>query len=349
MSTKSRAAATAMAALLVLSVTGGALALTVDTETSETSSTSDLTNSSVITEPHNSSITQNIEVDGDGLANTTSLANPETAFTLAFVVNDTGSPQNGETIYQTTDNWTETSLSGSSNHYNYSIDNPTWGNELEYGDGENVTVEAVVTFNESESDEANTTIRYTVDPTDGTARAEFGANERQVEGNKTIFGLSVASIPFAGSDVGAAQVNDSVNVTDTTSTITMDVDNTSAVDSFAEAASTDNDLTTDGYVLVNGQMVPLLVGSSDAPNWLDTDTDAYATVSEDGETVTVENANETWDSGTTSVDVEAVGNDASGFFKTRSMMLDYGASQATAATTAAGAVDPAGSPFESEA
>lgn len=339
-----------MAAILVASAIGGAAALSADTETTDTGTTSDIQSSTVATEPHNSSVVKNIEIIGDANTNTSSLANPGTEMKLEFVVNDSNSDQNGEVLHSTSSNWTQTTVSGAPDHYNKTVANNKWGDDLEYGGGENVTVDARLTFNESQADESVNNITYTVDPATGesAARVEFTGSENTVEGNKTVFGMSLPSI-LGGDDVGAAQVSDNVSVTSNTSTITLDIDNQSSANSFSEVANagSSGDLSTIAQANVNGQTVPVFVESADA-SWLDAN-ETYAVVSSDGSTITVKNANNTFDSTTTSIDVSATGNDAVGFFTTRSMLSDYGASTGEQITAASGAIDTNGDPFEASA
>lgn len=336
--------AVVMAVLLVSA--GLAVGLSTDTETTDTPETSDLTSSTVITEPHNDSATQRVQIIGDSNTNTSSLANPEEAFKLEFIVNETDHDQDGTVLYSTTENWTVQTVSAAPDHYHLNVTNSQFGDELEYGADENVTVDARVTFNESESDESVHNITFTVAPEGDDARLQFAPGERETAAEESFLGVSVASLPFMDDDdPGAARVSDIASVNDNTSNITLHMSNGSTTDAFSETASAADTgaLTLNGYVLVDDTMVPLFVESADA-SWLDTSSEAYATVSSDGTEVTIHNANETYDEGTTSVEIEATGNDKAGFWETRAMLSAYDAGLGAQVSAAAKAVDVNGEP-----
>lgn len=337
-----RSVALVLAVVLIVAAASGAGALTVDTETTDTSATSDLQQDTVLTQPHNGSQVQNISIVGDSSTNTSGLANPESNFSLYFVVNDTGSDQNSETLYETDENWSVTTISGAPDQYNLTVANPRWGDELEYGGGENVTVDARVVFNESQTDESWENITFFVDPPDSQARVKLASDERDVRTDS----LAPSSVPVIGGNGSeTAQVSDTVPVTQNTSEITVDVENDSTVNAFSKVADeTDSgSMATIGYAEVNGQMVPLFSESADA-SWLN-DSAAYATVNSDGTQVTIHNANETFDTGTSEIDVSATGNQAVGLFEMQSMLSDYGASVTTQFGTAAQAINIDGNPF----
>lgn len=334
----------AAAVMLVLAsvAVGGAAALTVDTETTDTAETSDLTDSSVITDPHNDTKEQRIQVIGDSSTNNSALANPETAFTLRFAVNDTNHRDDGETLYETDENWTVSALTGAPDHYHLNVSNSQFGNELTYGSGQNVTIDARVIFNETETDESVTNITFTVDPNTTNARLDVDANEAQTANNSVaVFGQS---LPLVSSDgPGAAKFNDTIGVQSNTEQIVVDIDGQNASDSFAEAASSSG-FTPFAYGAVNGENLAYFGQSADA-SWLDTN-EAYVTVSSDGTTLRYHNVNETYGSSTTSVDFSATGNEAYGFFNTYSMLRDYDAGRLSAIQSSSGAIDTNRDPFE---
>lgn len=328
-------------------------ALTIDTETANTATQSNFTDSTVITEPHNGSITNTMEIDGGSEMNNSNLANPETAMTLKFVVNDSSNDEDGDVLFETTKNWTVVA-SSSENHYNVSVDNDQWGDDLQYGAGDNVTVDARAIFNESESDEAIVNATFTVDPdtNDTLAWLQFNEDERETEAQDTTFlGLSVPNVPFVGQsadDPGAAKINDSdINVTDNTDEIVMNVDNENATDAFAEVADAgnDGDLSVIGYAAVDDTPVPLFVEDADA-DWLDEGSESYAVVNADGTEVRIHNVNATYGSSTSSVDVFAVGNDKVGFQRTRTMLSERGAGLGTQIIAGISAQDGNGDPFD---
>lgn len=339
------AKAAALAAI-VLVVAGGAAAWSIDSETVDTATTSDITESTVVHEPLNSSKSNEIAVIGSEAVNDSTLTNPETAFTLQFVVNDTSSDQHGEVLYETDKNWTATAKTGAPDYYNMSVQNDKWGEELEYSPGTNVSVDARIIFNESESDESIFNITYEVNANGTTARAMLDSDETEME-NQSVLGMSV---PFlAGGDgPGAAKSTDNVTTSGNVTTVEMVVDDSDAVDAFSEVAdkgSTDS-LSAYSYLSVNDQTVPVFVESADDVEWLDTSSDAYATVSSDGQTVTVHNVDKTYDDGTNSIEITAYGNDAVGFSRTQSMLSSYDAGFTTRISAASGAIDINGDPWE---
>lgn len=347
--TSKRGIAIVLAVIMVVGMAVPAMALTADNETTETSTTSAILDTTTLTEPHNSSKSKTIEVDGDSNTNTSSLTNPETAFTLRVLVNDSSHPQDGEVLYETTENWSVQTVANAPDHYNLTVNNTEWGNELEYNATENVSVNFKVIFNESESDESVVNITPTVDPqAQPDARIEVADSERQLAGFSSSNDSGVLASIFSSESIGAAKANQSIGVTSNTENITVDIDNQSAVDALGEsvASKSDGTLLTSSYVMVNGQMVPVFVGSAGDQSWLDTGSEAYAVVDTSSDEVTIKNANATFSDSTSSVDVSVTTNEAAGFWQTRSMLSSYGASPVTAATTAANSIDTNGDPFD---
>ena len=314
-----------MTALLAMAViTGGAAAaLTYDSETTNTSTTSDWTGGETVTDLDNSSKQAELEVQSD---NATSGDN----FTLRFVVNDTASDQNGDTIYEDDSSWTATNAS--QGHYNKTVTYATVFEALERDAGETVTVDVVTVWNESESDEESETIQV---------HAENDANPNVVADDRATVKevgpgfFSLSTLPFVSSDesADAARLEQTVNVTDNTTTISVaenDGNVSSALDE-AVADTSSGDFTADAYVLMDGKMVPVFDSSADV-DWIDTNADTYAVA--DGTGVTVHNVNETLESGTTSTDVVVVANGNLGMRDTYSMVNSYDGPALSAAYSA---------------
>lgn len=306
-------------------------AFTTDTETSTTSGSSDLTSSTTITEPLNDS-TQRIQIQGDSNTNTSNLADPGTAMTLDIVVNDSDHVQDGETVYSTDADWSNQSVSAAPDHYYQNITTSDFGSNLAWGATENFTVDARVTFNESESDEVVHNITFTVDPAGDDARVQIGDDDAEVSNKSVLFGLTTVPswVPGAEETTGAADVtSEDVSVNSNTSEVTVDLTDTEAVDSFAEVTDGVDAATFSGmaWVTVSDQTVPVFVesvSSDDAPSWLEVDDEAYATVNSAGDEITLHNANATFDEDTTSVDLSATGNQDLGWSGTYSLVRDYG-------------------------
>jgi hypothetical protein len=339
----------AAAVMLVLATVavGGAGALTVDTETTDTTTTSDLTDTSILTEPRNDSVAQHIEVEGDTNTQNSALTNPEEAFTLQFVVNDSSAEQDGEVLYESNETWGVETVSSNPDYYNTTVNNSEWGESLQYTPAENVTIDARVIFNMSETDESMENITFTVDPAGTSGFLFLGDDEQEVAAQSGWLASAQSYLPSAlggGNQSDAAKISDSVAVDENTSMLTMSVGNASAQDAFAEVGSASaGSFSTIGFAKVNGQLVPMFSQSADV-GWVN-DTAAYATASEDGSEVVIHNADQTWDSSTSSVDVVAVGNDGIGFSRTTDIMSSYGAGTLDTYLTAAGAID-GGDPFE---
>jgi hypothetical protein len=341
----------AVAAVAALVVTaGGTAALTTDTKTATTSTQSDLVADYVVDEPHNDSQTIRVQVEGDSSTNTSSLANPSEEIKFNLTVNDADSEQDGETIYSTTQNWSTEVVSNAPDHYYLNLSADTWGEDLQYGPDQNITVNATIVFNESESDQSVHEIRHYVDPNGSDARLEFADDERTTLGQRGLFGASLNTLGIGGeeTDTYAASLDDDITVVDNTSTVTMSVDNGSAVSAWSDVASAGDSgaLSVIGVVSAETDdetLIPVFVESADA-EWLDTESDTYAVVSSSGESVTVENAGELVD-GSETVTFSAQGNEAVGSFRTISMLRSYGAGVTTYATAAGSATNFDGNPL----
>lgn len=322
---RSRGAALLMAVLMVLSVmAGGALAaLTYDNETTKTASTSDWQDGTAVSDLDNSSKVSTVEVQSDN-------ATDGESFTLRMVVNDSNSAQDGQTIYEDTSNWTATN--STAGYYEQNVTHGEAFEDLERGANETVTVDVKTIWNESETDEESATI---------SIDAQNDDNPRLVVDDRATIESTGITVPVAGltlfeGDADAAQQESNISVNNNTTTLTVHANSKNVSDAMdaATADTSSGDLTPDAYVKVNDQLVPVFDQSADA-EWLDNGTETYAVAN--GDTVTVENVNETYDSGTTSVDVVVGANADVGFWETHSMLRDYGASRSAAAQAAIGA------------
>lgn len=150
-----RFAVLALVVALVVATGPAMAALTYDSETTNSSTTSDLTGGETVTDLDNSSKTKTIQVVS-GNASTSSLTNPEEAFKLKLTVNDTDSDEDGRVFYTNTS--TATVVNASAGHYAWNISHAEMFDELERDVDETVTVDVTVIFNESESDEESATI-----------------------------------------------------------------------------------------------------------------------------------------------------------------------------------------------
>jgi hypothetical protein len=162
-----RIASFALIAALIAAAPAAAT-LTYDSETTNTTTTSDLTGGETVTDLDNSTVYKRIEVQSDN-ATTSGLANPEEAFTLKMSVNDSDNGEDGRTFY--TNSSTFAVEDATNGHYSINVSHAEMFDELERDVDENVTVDVTVVFNETESDEEAATIAI---------HAQNG-NERTVE------------------------------------------------------------------------------------------------------------------------------------------------------------------------
>lgn len=329
MTSKTRqAAALVFAAVMVTSMFAGAAALTTDTETTNSAGASDLTGSTVVEDVQNDSVTHRIQIKGDSNTNTSSLSDPGTEMKVKMVVNDSNSDIDGKVLATNASNFSSTAVSGAPDHYYTWVDQDAWNDALEYGAEENVTVDARVVFNESESDESVHNITFTVAPNGSDARVSFATAESNLEENQTGFLASIASVnPFSSSsDPGPAKANDSVNITPNTTNVTMTFANQNVSDSASHVVDNSDGYTTTAYANVDGQAVPVVVGSASDISWLDTSSDAYIHLTKDD--ATLKNAGSLVDSQKT-VDTTLTLNEDHGYASIE-MLQNYGASWTTA-------------------
>lgn len=329
----------AMMLLSVVAVPGAFAAVTVDTETTNTASESDWQDGTVVTDLDNSSKESTLEVSSDN-------ATSGDDFDLYLTVNDSDSDQDGEQIYHSGAEWTATN--SSQGHYELNVTHGDAFSSLERDANENVTVDVEVVVNEgNDTSEESVTFQITADNDAETAVAVVYPDDDGTETTETTAAFETLDTlnVFSDSDVGAVQTEEDVGVADNTSTVRIVSEDSNVTDPFDEAATdaSDGDFLTTATMTLDDTRVPVFYQSADV-EWLDTDSDTYATVSSDGSTLTVHNANETVDEG--DVTVTATGNDAIGFFATRSMLADYDASFTERVSLASSAINLNGSPFE---
>jgi len=156
-----RFGAIAFGILLVAAAAGpAAAALTYDSETTNSASTSDLTGGETVSDIDNESVYQNIQFTADN-ATSSGLTNPEEAFTMRVMVNDSENADDGFTFYETTA--TATVVDATNGTYKYNLSNAELFDDLPRETGENVSVDITTVFNETESDEESATITVTAD------------------------------------------------------------------------------------------------------------------------------------------------------------------------------------------
>lgn len=326
-STKRRVGGLLMVAVMLVSMAAmpAMAAVDYDDETTNTATTSDLLDGDTVTDLDNSSIVKTIEVTSDNASSGDDLA-------LEVAVNDSDSSQDGETIYESDESWTVTDETNG--HYSLNITHSEVFETLERGAGETVTVDVTTIVNESEDTEESETIQVDAQNDDDSAVAAVYGDEDGTElADKTGFAsFSVSSLAFWSNSsdssdefTGAAQATETTNVSDNTSTVRVELLNSSTSDAGSSAlgdAGAGSFLGT-AAASVGGDLVPVFSESASDVSWVDTSSDTYATIDSEGDTVTVHNVNETVDE-SGEVDVSTTLNDAVGFGETRSMLSNYG-------------------------
>lgn len=320
-----------VASLLVVSLAAAPAlaAMSVDNNTTYTSTTSDLTDGATVSDLDNASKAKTIQVNA---TNASGVTNAEENFKLELTVNDTGSAQDGETILTTDETWT--AVAGTDSTFNLSKTHPEYFDSVERDAGQNVTLDVTATYNESETDEESVTIQID---------AQNDAQPRVVADDRASLQATGLSVPgldsnLFGTDADAAKSERTVGVNENTTEIVVQTDNANVSDSLdaATADTADGELTPDAYVRSNGHLVPVFDSSADA-EWVGNDT-AYAIADTTSGEVVIHNADETFDgSSTSSIDVVTGLNANAGFFETYRMVLDSGADRTEAISAGIGA------------
>ncbi len=325
--------------VMLLAATSGALAAapTVDTETTDTSTTTELNDGG--TQAYNETTSSLLAWSADSASSAIEIS------------------QHGNTVFEASPDHYN-SVSGTY-YYNVSLaDDGTDYSGLEVGAGESATLNVTLTNDTQASSPDTTTISYTFSNTED--RALMASENPESEGGTSIFGpLSLASInPLSNEsenpEVGTVLATDSTTVTQNTDVVTLDTLNSNLTDAFAASTegASEGDLIWSSYSQVSvdsgaSQYVPVYYQRAGDQSWLNTTEDTYATISSDGETMTIHNPDALLDDGQSSgtLEVTAVGDEKLGFSNARSMLTDnYDVSGFNAAQAAFGAFDPLGSP-----
>ncbi len=321
--------------VLLVSTAGVAFAAapTVDSETTDTSQTSDLTDGG--TQTHNDTATSNLSWSADS-------ANSSVEIT-----------QNGTTVYEASpDHYAENSTSGTY-YYNVSLADDTSDYDgLEVGAGENATLNVTFT-NDSNVDNPDTTnISFTyVNSEDIAFIASESPEGEDNDGEGFFSSLNVFSSDDE-EDVGTQLSTDSTTINQNTSEVQLDTLSGNLTDAYAASTedASEGDLIWSSYMQVaagddDARFLPVFYESADNDeyDWINTSEDTYATVSADGETMTIYNPDGLLDDGQTSatLDVTTVGDEMLGASNARAMLSSdqYDASTTKVWTTSFAASD----------
>jgi hypothetical protein len=318
-STQTTVAVLLVAVLAIAGASAGALAAdpSIDTETSETSQESDITDGG--TQTYNASTSSNLSWIADSDSSKVKIE------------------QNNRTLYTATPaNYSYNSSSGD-HHYNVSLaDDGADYDGLEVGADADVTLNTTLTNNTSASSPNTTEISHTFANGDEAAFVVADDDETEIGDSDGVLN----SLTSLGSDDEAdpAQSEDETTIHgENTSTIHIDSGDDEMTDALDDVTSADTDgITWDMQVAADGQNLIVITEDGDVPEFVDEDEDAYAVLEDDGD-LRIENANDLSDEdGTEDVDVTVRANEATGLWASQSILRSYDAGLVTAATAADG-------------
>lgn len=281
-----------------------AAAPTVDSETSETSQETDITDTG--TQTYNASTSSNISWYAD--SNSSKIIIRQEA--------------DGEILYEKSpDNYHHNSTSGNS-YYNVSVaDDGSDYEGLEADAGENVTLKVTFINDTSASSPDKTNITFTFDNGEEEAFGEYESDDAEASDDES----GILGTLGLGSD-SAAKGEETVGVSGDTDTVTMHVssdDLSTALSDSIDAAESDEPAYM-ASTTFDGQTLFVFSDDADLPDWADDDDIAYATVNDDGDTLTIHNAGSISDSDDVEdADVDVTGNEAMGFMTSHSALTDY--------------------------
>lgn len=310
----------ALAALGLVVAGVGAVTATapaLDTETTDTATTTELDGTSTQSYSETTSSFMNYSQDTNN-----------TEVTLYQ-----GSATNGRelvTYGESSDQVNYDTTASSTYYWNLEVDDDASDyTGLEADAGESVTVTAQLT----DLGDASTTynnVSYTFANGANTSFINYNDSETETAEASRLARLSTISLDniTGQSDVaGAAQVEQDIGVNgENQDQIVVNIENADAqasAEEMFENSEEKDGVTYLGHATVDGEFVPILAEDADAPNWIDTSDDAYMVVSQDGQTVTVENAGDVIDQGDTTATVEITANEQMDRGQTVDMWENY--------------------------
>ncbi|WP_049980256.1 hypothetical protein [Halolamina rubra] len=344
-----------LVAIMLVAAAGGALAAapTVDTETTNTTTTSDLTDAG--TQAYNDTTSSLLAWEADS---------PNSSVEIT---------QDGETLYTASPDFyssTDTGSDGNPDLWYYNVSLADDGSDydgLEVGAGESVTLNVTFVNDTTAATSDTTNISYTYSNTD--TRALIASENAESEDTEAGFfgGFSLASLNVFSDtsddteDVGTVLSTDSTTVTQNTTQVQLDTLNSNLTTAFSESTSdaSAGDLVWSSYTQLtigdDSQYVPVYYQTANEDHeWLNTTEDTYATISSDGQTMTIHNPDALLDDGQSSatMNVTTVGDESLGYMNARSMLTadQYDTSGGAYWTALGAGVDYNGNPtFVSDA
>jgi len=306
-----------LAALLVLSVFGAGLAAgaapSVNTETTDTTYTTEIEDGG--TQEHNDSTSTIFSWSAD-------------SENSKIIVE-----QGDEELFSATPDH-EDNANGTYYYNQTFADDGSDYEGLEVGADENVTLNVTLINNTEAEDPDKTNISWTYANDEETAFIASEDPETEEDEGGWFSSLNVFSSD--DEEVGTVLSEDETNVTDNTSAVQLDTLDSNLTDAYAASTedASDGDIIWNSYTHVSvedgdDQYVPVFYQEAGDKDWLDEDEDAYAVLSEDGETMTIHNPDALLgeDEATGTLEVTTVGDEQLGQDNALSMMTDdYGAS-----------------------
>lgn len=327
-----------LVAVLVVAASGGALAAapTVDTESTNTTETTEINDAG--TQMYNATSDTRLSWEADS---------PNSSIEIS---------QDGDVLMEASPENYSAVDSGSDGNLDLWFYNVTLADDgsdyegLEVGAGQNVTLNVTITNDTAAASPDTTNISYTFANSEEQALIASESPESE-EDDSGLFGSLSTGFGVLGNDsdddAGTTLSTDSTTVTENTETVTLDTMNSNLTDAF-EASTSDassGDLVWSSYTQVSvdddAQYLPVFYEESSDKSWLNTSEDAYATLSSDGQTMTVHNPDALLDDDQSSatMDVTTVGDEQLGLRNSASMFSNYDAGFTKSTIGAFGALD----------
>ena len=322
----SRKSAIFMALLVLLSAGAAGFAMaaapSVDSETTTTSQTSEITNGS--TQTYNATTASNLSWSADS--------------TNSKVIVEQGN----RTIFSASPDPYNTTTGTS--YYNVSLaDDGSSYSGLSADANEDVKLNVTFINNTEASSPDKTNISFTFANSDEEAFANVEDSDTPSDDG------ILSSLGLGGSDdESQAKSEKEIGINNNTETVNVHISNSDMSDALTatmDAAGEDAPAFL-GSASVDGQTVFLFSEGADLPDWVTDEDFTYATVSDDGEMLTLHNANDQIDStDVEGLDVTVTGNEAMGLSQAYGAMTGYyDLSRTSAIQKSIGALDLNGDP-----
>ena len=301
-----------LVAIMLVAAVGGAMAAApvVNTETTDTTYTSDLTDGG--TQAYNATTSTNFSWSADS-------ANSKIVIEQGNDTLYTATPQNPEGV--------DTDTSGTNDTWYFNTTLANDGSDysgLDADAGESVTLNVTLINNTEATNPDTTNVSYTFANGNEVAFEDVEGDNVETPGEAGY----LASLFSSDDETDAAKTDSTVGIAgNETKTVTMSVAGTTLGDALdASAEETDEgDIMWSSTTGLEGDYI--LIANEEAPDkdWFD-DSSTYATYDSGAQTLTYHNVNERVDEDAKDVELSATGNDGLGLRNTASMLTSYDAS-----------------------